>query len=220
LISGVFGWVMLIAIVLAIPDMNVAVDSGGGVVNDTINKVVAPWLAILLFVSISLAHFLCGLATVTSTSRMVYAFARDGGLPLSAVFRRVGEKQRAPVPAIWLTATAAILLVALVKYATIAAFAAVLLYISYVLPTALGLIAHGRTWTRMGPWNLGRWYRPLAVVAMFGCAALLVIGVQPPNDIALPIVLGFVAALIIGWFAIARRTFPGPPKELLRSEAK
>jgi hypothetical protein len=96
-------------------------------------------------------------------------------------------------------------------YTTIAASAAVLLYISYVLPTAIGVVAHGRWWTEMGPWHLGRWFRPLGVVSVVGCGALLVIGVQPPNEKALYVVGGMVAALAAGWFLVARRTFPGPP---------
>ena len=41
-------------------------------------------------------------------------------------------------------------------YLTLTAAATAFLSTSYVLPTALGLFAHGRTWTRMGPWDLGR----------------------------------------------------------------
>ena len=40
------------------------------------------WLVQLLYLFIFIAQFLCGLATVTSASRMIYAFSRDGGLPL------------------------------------------------------------------------------------------------------------------------------------------
>jgi amino acid transporter len=108
-----------------------------------------------------------------------------------------------------------VLLTALVPYATIAAACAVLLYVSYVLPTFLGLLAYGHRWTRMGPWQLGRWYRPLAVVAVAGCAVLLVIGMQPPNQIAGAIVGGMVAGLVVAWWTGVRRRFRGPPPELL-----
>ena len=53
-------------------------------------------------------------------------------------------------------------------YATITAVCTIFLYVSYVLPTALGAWAYGRTWTAMGPWDLGRWYRPLAVLSVAG----------------------------------------------------
>src|SRR6185503_10885888 len=80
-------------------------------------------------------------------------------------------------------------------YVTIAAVCSVFLYISYVLPTAIGFFAHGRTWTAMGPWHIGRWYRPLAVLSTLGCRFLIVIGTQPPNQQAVSIVGGSVARL-------------------------
>ena len=43
------------------------------------------WAQTLLFIGIVLANYLCGLACLTSTSRMTFAFARDGGLPFSTV---------------------------------------------------------------------------------------------------------------------------------------
>ena len=39
------------------------------------------WLKDVLYVAIFVSQFLCGLATVTSASRMIFAFARDDGLP-------------------------------------------------------------------------------------------------------------------------------------------
>jgi hypothetical protein len=63
----------------------------------------------------------------------------------------------------------------------------------------------------MGPWTLGRWYRPLAGVCVIGGIGLFVIGVQPPNDKALWIVLGMAGLLVLLWFGYVRRRFAGPP---------
>jgi hypothetical protein len=64
-------------------------------------------------------------------------------------------------------------------------------------------------------WTLGRWYRVLAVICGLRAVFFLVIGVQPPNDKALWIVLG-AAALTAGyWFGIERYRFSGPPQALL-----
>jgi amino acid transporter len=98
-----------------------------------------------------------------------------------------------------------------IPYTTIAAICAVFLYISYVLPTAAGLLAHGRTWTEMGPWHLGAWYRPLALLAVIGCVGLIVIGMQPPNQQAVWIVGGTVVLMAITWFSFERKRFKGPP---------
>jgi hypothetical protein len=96
-------------------------------------------------------------------------------------------------------------------YATITAVCTVFLYMSYVLPTALGAWAHGRTWTAMGPWDLGRWYRPLAILSVAGCAGLIVVGVQPPNERAIWVVGGVGLVLAVAWFGFARHSFTGPP---------
>ena len=101
---------------------------------------------------------------------------------------------------------------ALIPYTTIAAVCAVFLYISYVLPAAAGFLAHGRTWTKMGPWHLGRYYRPLAALAVLGCIGLIVIGMQPPNQQAVWIVGVLGLAMAIIWFSFERKRFRGPPQ--------
>ena len=83
---------------------------------------------------------------------------------------------------------------------------------------AIGFAAHGRWWTETGPWQLGRWFRPLALVSVGGCVGLIVIGMQPPNDQAAVVVGGFTLVLATGWFSFARRTFPGPPQGVLSAQ--
>ena len=212
LVSGVFGWVMLCAVVLAAPDLRAAATSGGKAFFTIIDAVVPKWVAIVLYLGIAVGQYLCGLATVTSASRMAFAFARDGGLPCSERLRWVSPVYRTPVFAIWTVALLSVFFTIYTPvYDTIAATCTIFLYISYVLPTALGLKAFGRTWTRMGPWHLGPLYRPLAVVCVLGCSLLFVIGVQEPNRIALWTVLGMTATILMVWFGHARNRFPGPP---------
>ena len=43
-----------------------------------------------------LAMWFCGLSSVTSASRMVYAFARDGGVPFASHLRKVSARWRTP----------------------------------------------------------------------------------------------------------------------------
>ena len=97
------------------------------------------------------------------------------------------------------------------QYTTIAVVCTVLLYVSYVLPVAAGWRAWGHRWTRPGTWSLGRAFRPLAAVSVAGCGGLLVIGVQPPNQLALPIVLGVAGVMAVVWLGWERRRFKGPP---------
>jgi amino acid transporter len=215
-VSGIAGWLMLTAIVLAVPDMSHTADQGERAFYTIVDGVVPRALAVTLYVGIGIAQYLCGLATVTSASRMAYAFARDGGLPFSAALRHVSPRFRTPALAIWVVSAATVLFTVYTPvYSTITAVCAILLYISYVLPTALGFVAYGHSWTVMGPWHLGSWYRPLAVVAALSCAGLVTIGMQPPNEGAAYVVGGMVVLLLAGWFASARRHFPGPPHGVL-----
>ncbi len=213
LVSGVFGWVMLCAVILAAPDLKQAAEQGEGAFCWIIRSRLPGWQATLLFAGISLAQYLCGLATVTSASRMTFAFARDGGLPFSAQLRWVSPVYRTPVWAIWTVAGLSVAFTVYTPlYQTITATTAIFLYLSYILPTALGLWAYRRSWVRMGPWDLGPWYRPLALVSILGTGLLFVIGVQPPSEKTRWTTLGTAAVLLLGWVLWERKRFPGPPR--------
>ena len=43
------------------------------------------------------AMFFCGTFSVTSNSRMMYAFARDGGIPGHRFFHKVDPKRKSPI---------------------------------------------------------------------------------------------------------------------------
>ena len=217
LVSGIAGWIMLMAVVLAAPSLAEAAGQGEGAFLWILGTTLPGPIALMLVVGIAVAQYLCGLATVTSTSRMAFAFARDGGLPFSRTVRWVCPKRRTPPVAIWGVAAASVLFTAYTPvYATITAVCTIFLYISYVLPTALGAFAIGRSWTAVGPWNLGRWYRPLAVLSVLGCLGLIAIGMQPPNERSVWVVGGATVLLLACWFGFERRRFPGPPPTALR----
>ena len=216
LVSAVFGWVMLAAMVLAIPDMKDAALQGENVFHWMMQSVLPPWLSLGFVLGIAIAQYLCGLATVTSASRTAYSFARDGGLPWSRALSRVSPRFRSPAIAIWTTAALAVAFTVYTPiYTTLTSVCVILLYLSYGLPTLLGLLAYGRSWTEMGPWSLGRWYQPLAVICLLGCGFLLAIGIQPPNEKAGWIVLGSWGLTAAVWFGVMRQRFTGPPETLL-----
>ena len=88
----------------------------------------------------------------------------------------------------------------------------IFLYISYVMPTAAGFFTYGKTWTKMGPFDLGATaFKLLAIVSVAGVLLLVWIGVQPPNDKALTVTLATVALLVVTWRLGVRRVFAGPP---------
>ncbi|HTR17851.1 MAG TPA: amino acid permease [Acetobacteraceae bacterium] len=223
-ISALFGFVMVCSFVLAMPNPAAAAKDGANAFFNLLANLAVPlWLKDALYVAIVLANYLCALAAVTSTSRMVFAFARDGGLPASHFLRHVSPVWRTPVYSIWLVAvlSSAVTLYSS-AFAALAAGCAVFLYISYSMPIAAGIFAEGKSWTEFGPFRLGVLSKPFAVITTLGTVVLLWIGTRPPNDILDNYALGTLALLIVGWFLIARTRFAGPPigKEIAARRAE
>lgn len=213
LVSGLFGWAMVACFVLAAPDVAEAARQGANVFPWLMEQVAPGALGDVLWVGIVAANYLCGLACVTSTSRMTYAFARDGGLPWSTLLGRVSQRWKTPVPAIWVTAVLAVASTLYAPaYSTLTTACVIFLYLSYVMPTSIGFFTYGRRWTKMGPFDLGaRWYRPLAAASVSGALVVVWIGVQPPNDKALTVLLAATSALLAAWWLGIRSRFRGPP---------
>jgi amino acid transporter len=220
--SGVFGWIMLCAFVLMLPDMKDAAAQGWNVFFWGMDQSVNPVVKEILYVAIFISQLLCGLATVTSASRMIFAFSRDGGLPFSKQLATVSVKYRTPVAAIWTGAILAVLFVWLASVVSIAGTSAytivvsctvIFLFFSFAIPIVLGVFAWGTSkWPTMGPWNMGRTaYIAVAVLVVISMILIFVIGIQPPNQWALNITVGFVVIAAIVWFAFENRRFKGPP---------
>ncbi len=162
--SSVFGYVMLIGFVVLIPDMKEAAKQGWNVFFSALDQRFPVWLKDVIYVAIFVSQFLCGRATVTSASRMIFAFARDDGPLGSSYLKKVSHAHRTPNAAIWTAATLASLFVwgaSLITIAGASAYSIVVsctvafLFFSFAIPIALGLIAYRRTWTKMGLWDLG-----------------------------------------------------------------
>jgi len=211
--SILFGYLMVCTFVLAMPSVEEGAKQGYGSFLWMMNGSAMPSiLRSLLFIGIVIANYLCGLACLTSCSRMMYAFARDGGLPFSKSLASVSPTHRTPTVSIWVSS---VLVLASTLYAeyfiVLAAGSAVFLYISYVMPIAAGLLAEGNSWTRKGPFNLGAFSKPAAVLAIIGGLVLAWTGFQPPNEKVLYLTVGLIVVQVILWYALERRRFEGPP---------
>jgi amino acid transporter len=209
--SLVFGYIMVCAFVLAMADPSKAAKDGANVFFNLLSGLPVPTaLKDVLYIAIVLSNYLCALAGVTSTSRMSYAFARDGGFP--RIFSHVSPLYRTPTFAIWLTV---VLSIAATLYSpaftALAAGCAVFLYVSYAMPIGAGLFAEGKSWTTFGPFRLGALSKPFAFLSVIGVLVLCYIGIQPPNDILDSYAIGLIVLLILGWFLVERRRFKGPP---------
>jgi amino acid transporter len=222
-ISSLAGWIMVMAIIIAIPDMAAGAKQGWGVFFATMTAVLPAWLVQLLYVFILITQFLCGLATVTSTSRMLFAFNRDGGLPfISKQVASVSLRFRTPVVAIWTGAILEILFVWLAQtqsvggtniYTITVNATLIFLFLSFTVPIAAGFFAIGTSkWPTMGPWNIGiPIYRLFAVLSVLGMILIVFIAIQPPNGQVLWITLAFLVLAAIIWFAFENKRFQGPP---------
>lgn len=212
LVSSLMGWLLLATMVLALPDLDAGAQQGPQLFFWLLEQRLARPLAIVLLWGISLVQFLCGLATVTSASRMLFAFARDGGVPFSRGLQFVSPRFLTPTRAVW---TVALLACAFTfytpVYSTITVVCAIFLYLSYALPLAIGFWAHGRSWRSFGPWTLGPWFKLACLVSVLGCVFLIWIGIQPPNEKAGIVLMATVAVMTMLWVTIERRRFKGPP---------
>lgn len=220
--SAIFGLVFLVPFVLMLPNMDQAAAQGWNVWFWAFDQQVNPTVKEIVYLVVFVAQLLCGLATVTSASRMIFAFSRDGGLPASASLSKVSPTYRTPVAAIWTAAVLSVLFVlgsSLISVAGTSAYTIVVsctvifLFLSFTFPIVLGAIAWGTPkWDRMGPWDLGRGvFLLFAVLSVLSMILIIILGIQPPNDKAAYIVIGFFVLTAIVWFGFEQRRFKGPP---------
>ena len=215
--SGLFGFVLVSTFVLCLPSLAQAVQQGSGFFATLLAPVPGP-LRVLLVMALVLINYVCSLACLMSTSRMMFAFARDGGLPASKRLAAVHPRYRAPVASVWLSALAAFSMTLYADaFVLLSTGCTVFLYISYVLPVAAGGWAEGRHWTRKGPFNLGAFSKPVALLAVLGALTLIWVGMQPPNEKVRILVLAMCAGLALVWWGLGvRKKFRGPPVEIQR----
>jgi amino acid transporter len=217
-VSGVVGYLLLVALTLAIKDIPSvlnATDASG----HKIPAVVAILAAALgeragsLFSGLAaMAMWFCGLSAVTWCSRVLYAFARDNGLPASGLWKRVSVRHQTPAAAIWLCAAVAFLTAVYSgAYSVITSISVIGLYLSYIAPVWLAWRLRG-TPAEMpaGPWTLGRWGSAINIIAMAWVAFVAVILSLPDNYRTGKTLLGLTIALTAWYLLAERRRFQGP----------
>ena len=229
-VSVFFGFILLVAVTFAVPDVQGTLDAvANAVVYIWTTSLGNAWAEFLLLIAV-VAQFFCGTASVTSASRMMFAFSRDRAVPGSALWRKVA-RNRVPVNAViaigvlaWLIMVPS--LFSLVAYLVATSIAVIGLNIAFALPIILRIKA-GDSF-EPGAWSLGRhckWISPVAVVYTgFICIA----GILPVSPNGVPGAEEFdwevvnyspitvLGALILfgGWYLIsARKWFTGPIRE-------
>src|SRR6478609_5192870 len=221
-VSVVAGWILLIGLTFAIQIYDDAAGTATGVppAQIFIDAVGNTGGKLLLLIAIG-AQLFCGMASVTANSRMIFAFSRDGALPASRVWHHINPRTRTPTRAIWLAAGGAFVLGLpylwnATAYAAVTSIAVIGLYIAYVTPTFLRL-RKGDAF-EPGPWQLGRWSRPIGIIAVAWVVFITILFMLPTaspisaanfnyTPIAVLVVLGFAG---IWWLVSAKNWFTGP----------
>jgi amino acid permease (GABA permease) len=219
-VSLAAGWVLLIGITFAIQNYGGEVGATVPPAQIFVDAVGATGGKLLLVVVI-VAQLFCGMSSVTANSRMIYAFSRDGALPFSAFWHQVNPRTRTPTNAIWLAVGGALILGLpylgnSTAYAAVTSIAVIGLYVAYVIPTFLRLRL-GSAFVR-GPWHLGRWSKPIGIIAITWVVIITVLFMLPTASpikwanfnytvVAVVAVLGFAW---IYWLVSARKWFTGP----------
>jgi amino acid transporter len=222
-VSVIMGFILLVA-------MNYGINPDGGY-DRALAELVPPaqiWIeavgqtgGLIILLGVIGAQFYCGMSSVTANSRMIYAFARDGAIPGSSFWHRINPKTRTPTNSIWLAAVGAFILglpylFNAVAYYAVTSIAVIGLYIAYITPVFLRLRA-GDSF-KAGPWNLGRWSRPIGIVATIWVVfiAILfmlpqVVPVRTDTFNYAPVAVGVVILFAGGWWLFsAKNWFKGP----------
>ena len=219
-VSAFAGYVVLMGLLAAAPDISTS--GAAGAINPVLYILETRLGYVLgtLFFAVAVgAQFFCGMSSITTNSRMIYAFSRDGAVPFSNLWHKL-DSGRTPRNAIILAAVGAFVLAIptvfnFAAYVAITSIAVIGLYISYVLPILLRLMARE---FKPGPWHLGGWSRPIGVIAILWVIFISVLFMLPTAWPITPItfnytgvvVLGALVLLTIWWVVSVRHWFTGP----------
>jgi amino acid transporter len=227
--SVFFGWILLLAVTFAIPDTQGALDNIGAVVPWIWQESMGQgWAEALLFICV-VAQFFCLTASVTSASRMMFAFSRDRAVPGHTLWRRVAKNRVPHWSVIGIGLFASILMIPavwnyLVGYFVGTAIAVIGLYIAFVIPVYLRL-RKGDSWQEPRAWSLGKHYKWIDVVSLLWVAFITILFIFPLYEAGMPwsddftweltnyTIIWFAAiGLIFGgwWFLSAKNWFKGP----------
>jgi amino acid transporter len=161
-------------------------------------------LAIWSFIVV--VQFALGTNLVTACSRQVFAFSRDGGLPLSRVLYYISPRTHSPVTSVWFVVICAILL-GLLSFAGPTAISAVFSivvagqYVAYSVPIAARYL--GGKNIRPGPFSLGFMSLPVAVVAVTFMIFIVIVFTFPNSPHPAPQDMNYTVVVLGGTLTLA-----------------
>jgi amino acid transporter len=230
-VSALAGWVLLLAVTFALPDVKGTLAAGSLDVQYVFQKAMGTnWALFLLGIS-AVAQVYCLAANMTSATRIMWALSRDRATPGHATLVRLNRFQ---VPAAAASATTVIAIVLMLPtfwngtlgYAVTTSIAVIAGYTAYALPMILRLRA-GDTF-RLGAWHLRGHHKLITGIAVAWIAIIDVLFILPQSPAGVPFSSSFswlsfnytpltiaVALIAIGgwWLVSARHWFRGPVRE-------
>jgi amino acid transporter len=216
-ISAVVGYVLLVVLTWTIPRGDIAAVASDpypvlAIADGNLSRFAANLVAMI----IGGAMWLCGSSSVSSMARMWFAFARDGGMPGSRRIATVDPRTGAPIAAILVTCSLAVLVsLYAAAFTVLTSASTITLYLAYGIPIFLNLRNRLRGRGEFGtpqtaPWNLGRKATFVNLVAVAWILFITVVFALPPNELVLWTTLLFFLFLAGYWLVRARRRFRGP----------
>ena len=233
--SGLVGWIVLLALVFAATHVG-KINAAGGTAQSIIETALSlGWAKAVILIS-TVGQLFCGMGCVAASSRMCFAFSRDGAIPGHQLWRRL-NKHHTPTWSVLFVIVAALAITWPAyfgnKAGTPVAFYAVTqittigLYVAYTIPVYLRWRMGDRF--QPGPWNLGRKYKWINLVAVIWVALNVIIFSLPAVPAGVPwrsgfnwsavnysplVNIGVFLAVAIWWVVSAHNTFKGPVNTL------
>ncbi|RQM06246.1 hypothetical protein DH86_00001046, partial [Scytalidium sp. 3C] len=225
LIGSLTGFLYLSVLLFVSVDINAVITSPAGPMlqifyDATRNKAGA--VCLLMFPLVCLLF--AGISIMTTSSRMVYAFARDGGLPVSRVFAKVERRLAVPLNALVLT-TVLITIFGLIFLGSSSAYNAIIsasvvaLGVTYAIPPAINCLQGRRALPANRPFILPNWlgwtcnligiaYTIITTVLFMFPPELPVTGSNMNYCIA---AFGIVLVVsVVQWYVDGRKNYSGP----------
>lgn len=216
-VSAVVGYIVLMALTFAIPDVAATAADPYPVlyvVYSNLSAFFANLIAIIIFGGM----WLCGLSSITSMSRMWFAFARDGGMPGHHLISQINHKYRTPVWSILITSILAVLIcIYSAAYFVVTSISTITLYLAYGIPIFLNWRNKRRkqgefTTPETAPWSLKRWGPVINVISFVWIIFITILFCLPPNELVLWTMILLTIVLVLYWQLYAKTHFAGPRK--------
>lgn len=181
--SWLLGILLLFSLNSSLPDLNATLNSNYPAALFVIRSEVGTTIFKFITLFILVAQFSAGLSSQTVVIRIIYAFSRDRGLPLSRAWRKVSPKYGVPVNSVILVSIVSLMICFFgASIQTISSLSVVGLYFSYSITIGIAIM-HGKQINhKHGVFHLGCFRLPVQLVSFLWTLFITVIMVALPSS--------------------------------------